>query len=98
MASSDGSSIKWKYTTAKDSKNGNSGEVKSSQSEKQTSESATEVPAKGMDYMINKNTGKFHEPGCSSVNQMNDSNKQTYNGSRDDLISKGYDPCKRCNP
>lgn len=98
VASSDGSSIKWKYTTGKDSKNGKSGEVKSSQSEKRTSESATEALAKGMDYIININTGKFHKPGCSSVNQMNDSNKQHYNGSRDDLIGKGYDPCKRCNP
>ena len=22
----------------------------------------------------------------------------TYTGSRDDLISQGYDPCKKCNP
>ena len=41
---------------------------------------------------------KFHLPGCSSVNQMSEANKQTYNGSRDDLISQGHDPCKRCNP
>lgn len=98
VASSDGSTIKWKYSAEKDNKTGNSKDVKSSQSEKTTSESAAEAPAKGQDYIININTGKFHKPGCSSVKQMNESNKQHYNGSRDDLIGKGYDPCKRCNP
>lgn len=44
------------------------------------------------------NTKKFHYPSCSSVNQMSDKNKQTYTGNRDDLISQGYDPCKKCNP
>lgn len=49
-------------------------------------------------YILNTNTKKFHLPSCSSVNQMKESNKQTYTGSRDDLISQGYDPCKKCNP
>lgn len=52
----------------------------------------------GSTYILNTNTKKFHNPSCSSVGQMNDSNKQEYTGSRDDLISMGYDPCKRCNP
>lgn len=51
-----------------------------------------------MTYIVNTNTGKFHYPGCSSVGQMSDSNKMEYTGSRDDLISMGYEPCKRCNP
>lgn len=98
VASSDGNTIKWKNTSGQDSKNSNAGNINSSQSEKRTGESATEAQAKGLDYVININTGKFHKPGCSSVKQMNDSNKQLYNGSRDDLTGKGYDPCKRCNP
>lgn len=53
---------------------------------------------KGITYIINVNTDKFHYPSCSSVDQMNDSNKREYTGSRDELISQGYDPCKRCNP
>lgn len=52
----------------------------------------------GSTYILNTNTKKFHNPSCSSVGQMNDSNKQEYTGSGDDLISMGYDPCKRCNP
>lgn len=54
--------------------------------------------AGGTDYVANKNTGKFHYPYCSSVKQMKESNKLYFNGTRDELISKGYDPCKKCNP
>ena len=49
-------------------------------------------------YIVNVNTGKFHYPWCSSVSQMNESNKWYYSGTRDSLIGQGYDPCKRCNP
>lgn len=54
--------------------------------------------AGGTDYIANKNTGKFHYPYCSSVKQMKESNKLYFNGTRDELISKGYEPCKKCNP
>lgn len=54
--------------------------------------------AGGTDYVANKNTGKFHYPDCSSVKQMKESNKLYFNGTRDELISKGYDPCKKCSP
>ena len=49
-------------------------------------------------YILNTNTKKFHYSSCSSVKQMSDKNKQTYTGSREYLISQGYDPCKKCNP
>ena len=59
------------------------------------SESA-ESPA--CNYVANKNTKKFHYPSCSSVGDMKESNKLYYEGTRDELISQGYEPCKRCNP
>lgn len=49
-------------------------------------------------YILNTNTKKFHSPDCSSVKTIKDKNRQEYTGSREDLISQGYDPCKRCNP
>lgn len=49
-------------------------------------------------YICNTNTMKFHIPSCSSVDQMNESNKLQVNCSRDELINQGYVPCKRCNP
>ena len=51
------------------------------------------------DYIANANTGKFHIPSCSSVNQMKESNKvYYYDVTRDDMIAWGYDPCGRCHP
>lgn len=49
-------------------------------------------------YILNTNTKKFHLPNCSSVDKMKDSNKEEYTGSRDDVINRGYEPCKKCNP
>ena len=49
-------------------------------------------------YIANKNTKKFHYPSCSSVQNMKEKNKVYYEGLRDDLVSQGYDPCKKCNP
>lgn len=49
-------------------------------------------------YIANINTKKFHYPDCPSVEQMNDNNKWEYSGDRDNLVSRGYKPCKRCEP
>jgi len=49
-------------------------------------------------YILNTNTHKFHYPSCPSVEDMKDSNKETYTGSRDDLIDQGYEPCGQCKP
>lgn len=49
-------------------------------------------------YILNTNTHKFHKPSCSSVKSMSEANKQEFTGSSDDIISKGYEPCKICNP
>lgn len=56
------------------------------------------APTPGTDYILNTNSHKFHDPHCSSVAQMKESNKEYYNGSREDVISMGYDPCGRCHP
>ena len=49
-------------------------------------------------YIANTNTGKFHYPTCSSVEDMKEENKWYFTGARDELIAQGYVPCKRCNP
>lgn len=49
-------------------------------------------------YILNTNTKKFHYPLCPSVEQMKDKNKQEYTGTREEVISIGYESCKRCNP
>lgn len=60
-------------------------------------ESQADAP-RGTTYILNTNTKKFHYPDCSSVKQMAEKNKQEYTGNRDDVISMGYDACKRCKP
>lgn len=54
--------------------------------------------AAGTTYVLNTNTKKFHYPDCPSAAKIKDSNREEYTGSRDDLISQGYEPCKNCNP
>ena len=49
-------------------------------------------------YVLNNNTKKFHLPSCSSADDIKDSNREDYYGSREDLIERAYVPCKRCNP
>ena len=59
----------------------------------------TDPPAdNGRDYVVNTNTKKFHYPSCSSADDIKDSNRWEYHGTRDDLIDMGYVPCKRCDP
>ncbi|MGM9626937.1 MAG: hypothetical protein ACI3V4_02430 [Faecousia sp.] len=58
----------------------------------------TEPEETGTEYILNTNTKKFHFPWCSSVDQMKESNKKTFTGTRDEVIAKGYDPCGRCHP
>lgn len=58
----------------------------------------TQPEPQGTDYILNKNTKKFHYPSCSSVNEMKEKNKKAYTGNREDVIAQGYVPCKRCNP
>lgn len=60
--------------------------------------SATSPDTVGTDYICNLNTKKFHYPGCSSVKKMKESNKLPVHGTRDEIISQGYEPCKICKP
>ncbi len=49
-------------------------------------------------YILNANTMKFHNTGCSSAKDIKPKNKETYNGTRTWLIDNGYSPCGICNP
>ena len=50
------------------------------------------------EYILNLNTRKFHYPNCNSVTRMSEKNKGYYAGTRDEVISMGYEPCGNCNP
>ena len=63
----------------------------------QTDDASTDTPAT-VTYVVNKNTGKFHYPSCSSVPKIKAKNRMDSNQTRDELIAQGYVPCKNCNP
>lgn len=60
--------------------------------------STVETEVQGQDYVLNKKSKKFHYPSCSSAGQIKDSNKELFCGTREELIGRGYEPCKRCYP
>lgn len=69
--------------------------------ELEPTEPPTEAPTEavvGTDYVGNINTKKFHYAYCSSVKKMKESNKYYHTGTRDEMISKGYEPCGNCHP
>ncbi len=49
-------------------------------------------------YVLNKNSKKFHKPNCSSVKQMSSKNRWDVDWTREEVLDKGYIPCKNCNP
>lgn len=49
-------------------------------------------------YVLNTNGHKFHLPDCASVETISPKNRKDVNESREQIISEGYEPCKRCNP
>ncbi len=65
-----------------------------------TEPAAQAVPteAEGTDYVLNANTKKFHHIWCSSVKTIKEKNRRDFTGTREDVIAKGYQACKRCNP
>lgn len=46
-------------------------------------------------YILNIKTKKFHRPECGSLPTTNRSDSSL---SRDEIVSQGYEPCKKCNP
>ena len=49
-------------------------------------------------YVLNTSSGKFHYADCPSVADIKESNRETFTGSREELIARGYAPCGRCKP
>lgn len=64
----------------------------------EATQETSEPPKVETTYILNTNSGKFHYPWCRSVDDMKDSNKSTFTGTREEVIAKGYDPCGNCHP
>lgn len=72
----------------------------STESETTETASAESATKKSIEqtYILNTNTHKFHNPSCPCIDDIKDSNKVTYTGSREDFIAQGYEPCGQCKP
>ena len=49
-------------------------------------------------YILNVRTHRLHRPECPAVADMNEKNKQVFDGTREEAIQAGYEPCGICNP
>ncbi len=49
-------------------------------------------------YVLNTSSRKFHLPSCSGVSTMKAANRETFRGTREELLRQGYEPCGGCNP
>lgn len=94
------SSLEKGYKVSSNTSSNSKSSVKKSQnsSVKKNTQKANNADTKDAKYILNTNTKKFHLPTCGSVKTIKEENYQKSNDSRDNLISEGYKPCKRCNP
>ena len=60
-------------------------------------ETAPETSGEGS-YVLNTSSKKFHKPDCSGASSMKAENRKDFTGSREELISEGYEPCGKCKP
>lgn len=63
-----------------------------------TETTASSTEPVGQTYVLNTSTHKFHRESCSSVKKIDPENYSTYTGTRDGVISMGYEACGRCHP
>lgn len=49
-------------------------------------------------YILNTNSKKFHASDCGQAQSISEKNKEVYNGTRQSLISQGYEPAGCCDP
>lgn len=103
VATSDGSSLSWNVQSCADYRSG--AEIAGTETsggaadtETAGADAAADTDYEQAEYVINRNTKKFHLPSCSSVGDISIENKANFTGSREELIVAGYEPCKRCNP
>lgn len=51
-----------------------------------------------INFIVNLNSGIYHNKKCDSVKDMSKYNKLYFYGTKDELKKMGYNSCKKCNP
>ncbi len=78
------------YFTGRNRKQGESGNDFTEDSGGDSQETA--------DYILNKNSKKFHKFDSSCVSGIKEENREEYSGTREKLLEGGYTPCGICKP
>ncbi len=65
---------------------------------KQTTIETTNSEPTKLDYVLNTNTMKFHEPGCGSAAKISPENREEVFDTRENIIARGFSPCGNCDP
>ena len=52
----------------------------------------------GAVYLLNTSSKKFHEETCSQGQNIKESNADTFQGNREELLAMGYEPAGCCKP
>lgn len=79
-----------------DGTNHDSSEDGKKEEEQSTSKESDSKDA--MEYVLNKDSKKFHDPSCKGATSMKAKNKEKFKGTREELLKKGYEPCGICKP
>ena len=61
-----------------------------------TTQETTESTEPKITFVINTSTGKFHKPGCSSVDEILPENRLDSTKTYDELIEDEWEPCQKC--
>ena len=64
----------------------------------ESKESSKEESGEIKEYILNKDSKKFHDPSCKGAASMKANNKEKFKGTREEVIKKGYEPCGVCKP
>lgn len=81
-------------TTSESGSEENSGDGRKQQSS--GGSKSNPEPGDDVTFIVNQNTKKFHEPTCSSVKDIKETNKLYFSGTREELERQGYKACSRC--
>lgn len=49
-------------------------------------------------YVLNTKSKKFHYPSCHSAAKISAENYAEFDGTRDEIMGRGYTPCGNCDP
>ena len=54
--------------------------------------------AAGATYLLNTSSKKFHDESCTQGQNIKEENAETFRGTREELLQRGYEPAGCCKP